>query len=62
MTHLLDKKAQIDNFLTNDPKNKQGEIGTIISIKEIDDEDYEFRIKFDDGVVGIYEQDTFEIL
>lgn len=61
MTHLLNKKAQIDFRLTFDTKNKQGKIGTIIKVLEIDEENADFSIKFDDGVIGVYQQGTFEI-
>jgi len=58
----ISQKVQIDNFLTNDPKNKQGEKGTIISINEIDEDNADFTIKFEDGVIGVYQQGTFQAL
>ena len=51
MKNLLNKKARIDFGLTSDPKNKQGQIGTIIKV-----------VEFDDGGIGVYQQGTFEIL
>lgn len=61
MKNLLNKKAQIDFGLTSDPKNKQGKIGTIIKVLEIDEENADFSIMFEDGVIGVYQQGTFEI-
>lgn len=62
MKNLLNKKARIDFGLTSDPKNKQGETGTIIKVVEFDEENADISIKFDDGEIGVYQQETFEIL
>lgn len=64
MKNLLNKKVQIDNFLTSDPYNKRGEIGTVISIDIIDEdnEEADVKIKFEDNVIGIYQYGTFDVL
>lgn len=62
MKNLLNKKARIDFGLTSDPKNKQGQIGTIIKVVEFDEENADISIKFDDGEIGVYQQGTFEII
>jgi len=62
MKNLISKKVKIDNFLTTDPFEKRGEIGTIVGISEIDEENADITIQFEDGVVGMYQLGTFEIL
>lgn len=62
MKNLLHKKARIDSFLTSDPYNKRGETGTIINVSIIDEDEYSVHVKFNDGVIGIYQSKTFEIL
>lgn len=52
-------KAQVFQFLTRDPKNKRGEIGTIIKIDEADET---YTLLFEDGVIGLYSFDAVELL
>lgn len=70
MKNLLNKKARIDFGLTSDPKNKQGETGIITHVKILDKEAYQdneygsaiVTIQFEDGITGLYDFGTFEIL
>lgn len=62
MKNLKGKKVMIDQFLTTDPFNKRGEIGIVTKIKIIDEENADVTIMFEDGVVGLYQHGTFEIL
>lgn len=62
MKNLIGKKVKIDQFLTTDPFNKRGENGIVTDIKIIDEESADVTIVFEDGVVGLYEYGTFEIL
>ena len=59
MKHLIGKTVTIDNFLTTDPKNKQGQKGIIQKVEVYDEENADFDILFDDGVVGKYQLGTF---
>lgn len=59
---LKGKKVIIDNFLTTDPFNKRGEVGTITKITEIDEESADVTIEFQDGIIGLYQFGTFEIV
>lgn len=61
MKNLKGKKVKIDNFLTSDPLKKQGQPGTIIKVKIIDEENADVTIKFEDGISGVYQLGTFEI-
>jgi hypothetical protein len=62
MKNLKGKTVKIDQFLTSDPFNKRGETGTITDVKIIDEENADVTIKFEDGVIGLYEYGTFEIV
>lgn len=62
MKNLKGKKVKIDQFLTSDPFNKRGEEGIVIDIKIIDEESADVTIEFEDGVIGVYENDTFEVV
>ncbi|WP_310560384.1 hypothetical protein [Flavobacterium sp.] len=62
MKNLIGKKVMIDQFLTSDPFNKRGEKGIVIDIKIIDEDSADVTIEFEDGVIGVYEYGTFEIL
>jgi len=70
MKNLIDQKVQIDNFLTSDPFNKRGQIGTVIKVEVLDEEsfqDFEYgsadvTIQFEDGSTGLYQLGTFDIL
>lgn len=62
MKNLKGKKVIIDRFLTTDPFNKRGEVGTVTNLKIIDEETADVTIIFEDGVVGLYEYGTFEII
>ncbi|GEM58447.1 hypothetical protein FC1_16850 [Flavobacterium columnare NBRC 100251 = ATCC 23463] len=44
-------KAQVHQFLTRDPKNKRGEIGSIINVNDVDEV---YTLLFNDGVIGFY--------
>jgi hypothetical protein len=59
---MTTQKVTICAFLTTDPKNKQGRTGTIINIEVIDEDNSNYTIEFEDGVIGIYQSGTFEIL
>lgn len=59
MENLIGKSVTIDNFLTTDPKNKQGQTGIIQNMEIYDEENADFDILFDDGVVGKYQFGTF---
>lgn len=48
---LIGSEVVVDNFLTIDPVNKQGQKGTVLTVDEKRDE---ITVKFDDGVIGIY--------
>ncbi|MFK7061144.1 hypothetical protein V3Q90_13565 [Flavobacterium oreochromis] len=52
-------KAQVHQFLTRDPKNKRGEIGSIINVNE---EDEVYTLLFNDGVIGFYSFDAVILL
>lgn len=50
---------EIDNivkveFEISDPLNRQGQIGKVINIKEIDEEESEISVLFSDGITGVY--------
>jgi hypothetical protein len=62
MKNILNKTVKIDNFLTFDPLNKQGENGKVIKVNEIDEENADVTILFEDGSKGMYQLGTFEIL
>jgi hypothetical protein len=62
MKNLISKKVKIDNFLTTDPFEKRGETGTVVGITEIDEENADVFIEFEDGVIGMYQLGTFETL
>lgn len=51
------KTYKVPNFLTTDPKNKQGEIG--IFLNQNDDV---IELEFSDGVKGFYMEDCLEQL
>lgn len=61
MNHLDNKTVKIDRFLTTDPYNKRGATGTVISVQEIDEENADVTILFEDQSTGIYQLGTFEI-
>jgi hypothetical protein len=60
--NLINKTVKIENFLTFDPINKQGQQGKVISVNEIDEENADVTILFEDGSRGVYQLGTFEIL
>lgn len=62
MKNLRGKKVMIDRFLTTDPFNKRGEVGTVNNIKVIDEDNADFTIKFSDGILGVYQYGTFELV
>lgn len=62
MKYLLNQKVKIDNFLTSDPFNKRGQIGTVINVLEIDEDNADVSIQFEDGSTGLYQLGTFDIL
>lgn len=62
MKNLLNKKVKIDNFLTTDPFNKRGQAGTVINVLEIDEDNADVTIEFEDGSIGCYQLGTFEII
>jgi hypothetical protein len=70
MKNLKGKKVMIDQSLTTDPFNKRGQVGIVTNVKVIDKESFkeleygsaEITIEFEDGVVGIYDFGTFEII
>ncbi len=62
MKNLIDQKVQIDNFLTSDPFNKRGQIGTVTNVLEIDEDNADVTIQFEDGTIGVYQLGTFEIV
>ena len=62
MENLKGKKVIIDRFLTTDPFNKRGEFGIVSDVKIIDEDSAEVTIKFEDGVIGVYDNDTFEVV
>jgi len=62
MKNLKGKKVIIDRFLTTDPFNKRGEVGTITNVKVIDEENADVTINFPDGIIGVYQYGTFEIV
>lgn len=62
MKNLKGKQVIIDRFLTTDPLNKRGEVGTVTNVKVIDEDNADVTIKFKDEVVGVYEYGTFEIV
>ena len=62
MKNLKGRKVMIDRFLTTDPFNKRGQIGIVINVKVIDEDDVEITINFEDGVNGLYQYGTFEIV
>ena len=62
MKNLKGKTVKIDQFLTSDPYNKRGETGIVTDIKIIDEESADVTIKFEDGVIGLYEYGIFEII
>ena len=62
MHNLLNKKVQIDNFLTTDPFNKRGEVGIVTKVEEIDEDNADVTIQFEDRTIGVYQLGTFEIV
>lgn len=62
MKNLKGKQVIIDRFLTTDPFNKRGEVGTVTNVKVIDEDNADVTIDFKDGVVGVYEYGTFELV
>jgi len=62
MKNLLNQSVQIDNFLTTDPFNKRGEVGIVTKVEEIDEDNADVTIQFEDGTIGKYQLGTFEIL
>ena len=62
MQNLLKQSVQIDNFLTTDPFNKRGEVGIVTKVEEIDEDNTDVTIQFEDGTIGTYQLGTFEIL
>ena len=62
MKNLKGKTVKIDQFLTSDPYNKRGKTGIVTDIRIIDEESADVTIKFEDGVIGLYEYGTFEII
>lgn len=62
MKNLLNQSVQIDNFLTTDPFNKRGEVGKVTKVEEIDEDNADVTIQFEDGTIGVYQLGTFEIL
>lgn len=62
MKNIKGKTVKIDQFLTSDPYNKRGKTGIVTDIKIIDEESADVTIKFEDGVIGLYEYGTFEII
>lgn len=62
MHTLLNQSVQIDNFLTTDPFNKRGEVGIVTKVEEIDEDNADVTIQFEDGTIGVYQLGTFEIL
>lgn len=60
MKNIIGKKVIIDQFLTTDPFNKRGKEGTVIDIKIIDEDSADVTIEFEDGVIGLYQSNTFE--
>ena len=62
MHNLLNQSVQIDNFLTTDPFNKRGEVGIVTKVEEIDEDNADVTIKFEDGTIGTYQLGTFEIV
>lgn len=49
----IGNKVKIE-FGINDPLNRQGQVGQIIKIKEIDEDEAEVSVLFPDGIVGKY--------
>lgn len=43
------------DFRISDPKNKQGQVGQVIKIKEIDEDNTEVVVLFVDDTTGIYD-------
>ena len=62
MENLLNKNLQIDNFLTTDPFKKRGQVGTVTKAEEIDEDNADVTIQFEDGTIGKYQLGTFEIV
>ena len=62
MHNLLNKKVQIDNFLTTAPFNKRGEVGIVTKVEEIDEDNADVTIQFEDRTIGVYQLGTFEIV
>jgi hypothetical protein len=62
MHNLLNQSVQIDNFLTTDPFNKRGEVGIVTKVEEIDEDNADVTIQFEDGTIGVYQLGTFEIV
>lgn len=62
MKNLLNQKVKIDNFLTTDPFNKRGEVGIVTKVEEIDEDNADVTIQFEDGTIGVYQLGTFEIV
>lgn len=62
MKNIKGKKVIIDRFLTTDPFNKRGETGVVTNVKIIDEENADVTIEFEDGIIGLYEFGTFEIV
>lgn len=62
MHNLLNQSVQIDNFLTTDPFNKRGKVGIVTKVEEIDEDNADVTIQFEDGTIGVYQLGTFEIV
>jgi hypothetical protein len=62
MHNLLNQSVQIDNFLTTDPFNKRGKAGIVTKVEEIDEDNADVTIQFEDGTIGVYQLGTFEIV
>lgn len=62
MKNLINKKVKVNPFLTYDPFNKSGEIGTVIKVNIIDEENADVTILFNDGNIGNYQYGTFDIV
>ncbi|AWL78649.1 hypothetical protein DKB58_06675 [Capnocytophaga canimorsus] len=49
-------------FEITDPLNKQGQIGQIIRIKAIDEDEAEVSVLFPEGVTGVYYDNCLIVL
>lgn len=62
MKNVKGKKVMIANFLTSDPINKQGQIGIVTDVKIIDIDNFDVTVKFEDGVIGVYENFCYDVV